>query len=1023
MCAMNRIMTAAIATALLSAAFAEGDPAVWFDMDGANASGRIPNLGSAGSSADLAFTPYGCSLTNEAISGKAMFSDGTYKCGARFSCPDMTDRTISFWIRRDVDTGPYADSSYPNFISGGPGSGMRVIFGKTSSRMTVYLGNTLVFDDSVGVLDRCLWEHLALTFRESSAGAVDFKCYFNGLLLTSRDSVSIGSTVLGGSGAKQMCIGGNGDNRPICCCTDEFRIWNRALSADEVRAEFERVTPDAGKSLLARWRMDSIDADGQDRYVRDSSELGTDLLVGPGVTTVVDPLRGAVLRTDGTKSTWGSAQAPARFADYTLTAWINQSSDSIYDNIGKIGTNNGGPRYFIGCGDALIFPTALNLGAAVLGSNTLYPALAAKDHWSHFTMRVKSVWDAGRNKFVRTHSIFMNGVRTAGLVSENDSVTWQAGATSIYMFNFSPTSSLDRPFEGRTADVRLYARALDDAVIQEIARGPAAVSAGADFSVAGDAAVLRGTVAPHGDDYFVDGFAGSVRWSLVSAPPGGEECAITSPEGAATSVTLPVEGAYVFRLVSEAGGYASADEVTVTRVSAIAAAPAVSLTPSAAVVRPLRLRLAGTATGAERVFWSKVSGPGGVWFEPDNAAATDVTFSESGSYVLRLTAESGGAAASADVTVSVADSSGTVALDDGLRIHWPMDIGNAAMERVSGAHNSIRPDYTNSIFTVGARLHGISAVSNNAYVTTDRGLYFERSADGSFGYSTQPTSKWGSVSMWIYRDSRITHEVSVPYLLSAHQSLGLRFGRLDNGADGFTLQQQGLSGGTANLYFNAPPRSMVDRWTHVYALYDRADGVEANFALYLDGERQTSAGSSGFPYKARILNSAIEIGGIQPGRQVGPAMGNVKKGNNGEYYSATFPGAIDDIRIYDRPLTEAEIRTLASRPNLSENLPPVFSADAPEAMNVLARETAELSMSVFDDGLPTNGVLSCEWQVVAGDAAAVELGTPTQPATSVSIKKAGTYVLRLMATDGERASYSPAVTVNVLARGAVLILR
>ena len=38
-------------------------------------------------------------------------------------------------------------------------------------------------------------------------------------------------------------------------------------------------------------------------------------------------------------------------------------------------------------------------------------------------MRVKSVWDAGRNKFVRTHSIFMNGVRTAGLVSESDSVT------------------------------------------------------------------------------------------------------------------------------------------------------------------------------------------------------------------------------------------------------------------------------------------------------------------------------------------------------------------------------------------------------------------------------------------------------------------------------------------------------------------------------------------------------------------------------------------------------------------------
>ena len=839
--------------------------------------------------------------------------------------------------------------------------------------------------------------------------------------LYAKNGVALNGAVVGGRGAKQMCIGGNGDNRPICCCTDEFRIWNRALSADEVRAEFERVTPDSGKSLLARWQMDSIDVDGENRYVRDSSELGTDLHVGPGVTTVVDGLKGAVLRTDGTKSTWAEAAVPARFADYTLTAWINQSSDSIYDNIGKIGMNNGGPRYFLGGGDALIFPAVLNLGAAVLGSNTLYPVLAAKDHWSHFTMRVKNVWDSGRNKFVRTYSLFMNGVQTVGLESENNSITWQEGASSIYMFNLSTASNLDRPFEGRTADVRLYARALDDTAIQEIARGPASVSAGADFSVADDTAVLRGTVAPHGDDYFVDGFAGSVRWSLVSAPQGGEECAIMSPESTATTVTLPVEGAYVFRLVSEAGGYASTDDVTVTRVSSIGAAPAVSLVASAAVVRPLRLHLAGTATGAERVFWRKVSGAGGVWFEPDNAAATDITFSEAGSYVLRLTAENGGATASADVTVSVTDSSGTVALDDGLKIHWPMDIGNVAMERISGASNSIRPDYTNSIFTVGARLHGISAVSNNAYVTTDRSLSFERSADGSFGYSTQPTSKWVSVSMWIYRDSRITHEVCVPYLLSAHQSLGLRFGRLDTGADGFTLQQQGLAGGTANLYFNAPSRSMVDRWTHVYALYDRADGVEANFALYLDGVRQTSVGSSGFPYAARIPNTAIEIGGIQPGRQVGPAMGNVKKGNNGDYYSATFPGTIDDIRIYNRPLTEAEIRTLASRPNLSENLPPVFSSDVPLSLNLVARKAAALPMAVFDDGLPTNGVLTCEWQVISGDADNVVLDD--RPTSSAIFKKAGSYVLRLTATDGERTSYSPAVSVNVLPIGTKMVLR
>ena len=37
----------------------------------------------------------------------------------------------------------------------------------------------------------------------------------------------------------------------------------------------------------------------------------------------------------------------------------------------------------------------------------------------------------------------------------------------------------------------------------------------------------------------------------------------------------------------------------------------------------------------------------------------------------------------------------------------------------------------------------------------------------------------------------------------------------------------------------------------------------------------------------------------------------------------------------------------------------------------------------------------------------------TAPATTVRILKAGTYTLQLVATDGERTSYSPPVTVDV----------
>ncbi len=1019
---MKRILTTVIVLAALTDAFAGTGPVVWFNMEETNSLGQVKNLGSAGSASDLTFARWDCSFTNEAISGRALFTHGTEGSGARFSCPDMTDRTISFWIRRDVDTGPYTDSAYPNFISGGPGNGMRVIFGKTSRRMTVYLANDLVFDAaSVDVLDRHIWEHVALTFANTETRSVDFKIYVNGTQLYAANGFALSeATVVGGTGAKQLVIGGNGGNRPICCCVDEFRIWNRALSAQEIHAEYERITPSLDKTLISWWQMDAIEEEGNKRYVRDRTARTNHLEVGSGVTMVQDEWKGNVVRTDGTRSTWSIAKWPAAAADYTVMAWVNQSGESCYDNVAKIGGSNGGARLFV-ASEAIILPVSLNTCAAVLDTTkTLSNVFAGKDKWSHMTFRVNHVWDEDKGTFVRTRMFYMNGEATTGLVTEVSSPVWCKTASDIRLFNHS---ALDRPYEGRVSDFRIYNHALDEVIIREIARGPAAVSAGADFSVAGDTAILRGTVAPHGSDYYADGFAGTFRWEAVSAPNGATPV-IHSPESAVTDVTLPVVGAYGFRLVSKADVHAKTSTVTVTRLASAAAAPTVSAPASASVMRPLRLRIEGAASGAERVFWRKVSGSGGVWFEPSDNPTTEVTFSAAGSYVLRLTAENAGASATADVTVTATDSEGTVALDDGLKIHWPMDIGGTSVERISGVGNSIRPDHTNSIFTIGARLHGISSVSNIGYANTDRFLHsLERSADGSVGGSSFATNQWVSLSMWIYRDSRITYETCVPFLFSAHQSLGLRFGRLDTGADGFTLQQQGSQGGTGNLYFNPPARSVVDRWTHLYALYSRADGVKDNFAFYVDGVRQTSVGSIGFPRPARLANNTIEIGGIMPGRQVGPAMGNVKKGNNGDYYSASFPGTIDDIRIYNRPLTEAEIRTLASRPNLSENLPPVFSTDVPMSLRPVARKTLALPMAVFDDGQPTNGTLACEWRVVSGDASEVVFTDNTSPATEVRFVKSGDYTLQLVATDGERTSYSPLVAVAAQPVGTVVSFR
>ena len=57
--------------------------------------------------------------------------------------------------------------------------------------------------------------------------------------------------------------------------------------------------------------------------------------------------------------------------------------------------------------------------------------------------------------------------------------------------------------------------------------------------------------------------------------------------------------------------------------------------------------------GAVTAQWSKTSGPGTVTFADANAAATTATFSQSGTYVLRLTANDGNKTAYDDANVNV----------------------------------------------------------------------------------------------------------------------------------------------------------------------------------------------------------------------------------------------------------------------------------------------------------------------------------------------------------------------------------
>ena len=90
------------------------------------------------------------------------------------------------------------------------------------------------------------------------------------------------------------------------------------------------------------------------------------------------------------------------------------------------------------------------------------------------------------------------------------------------------------------------------------------------------------------------------------------------------------------------------------------------------------------------------------------------------------------------------------------------------------------------------------------------------------------------------------------------------------------------------------------------------------------------------------------------------------------------------------------------------NLPPVV--DAGNNVSITLGQSLSLSPTVTDDGLP-GGSLLLTWTLTSGPAP-VSFGNSQAASTTVEFTTAGTYVLRLTASDGSLVSFDE-LTVTV----------
>jgi uncharacterized repeat protein (TIGR01451 family) len=184
---------------------------------------------------------------------------------------------------------------------------------------------------------------------------------------------------------------------------------------------------------------------------------------------------------------------------------------------------------------------------------------------------------------------------------------------------------------------------------------PPVVNAGPDQTVPfPNVLPLQGSVT---DDGKPVGGTLVATWTQVSGP---SPAIFANPHDPKTTVTLNAQGVYVLKLTGDDSQLQASSTVTITTIPGNKA-PVVTVGPAQTITLPVNTaNLTGSATddglpvGSTLSFqWTRISGPAPVTFGNAASPSTTASFSQAGTYLLRLSASDSQLTGSADVQVTV----------------------------------------------------------------------------------------------------------------------------------------------------------------------------------------------------------------------------------------------------------------------------------------------------------------------------------------------------------------------------------
>ncbi|HXM51466.1 MAG TPA: PKD domain-containing protein [Pyrinomonadaceae bacterium] len=560
---------------------------------------------------------------------------------------------------------------------------------------------------------------------------------------------------------------------------------------------------------------------------------------------------------------------------------------------------------------------------------------------------------------------------------------------------------------------------------------PPTVSAGQDQIISlPNAAQLSGAAS---DDGLPVGSSLSIAWSMVSGPG---SVVFDSPNITATHASFGVAGIYVLRLTATDGELSSSADVSIA-VTPRNQAPTVAAGPDQTITLPAVADLNGTVGddglplgSSVSTLWSQISGPGTVTFANPNVTVTTASFSAAGVYVLRLAASDSELTTFRDLTVNViaenhaptvnagtdqaialphqASLNGSVA-DDGLpagstlTVVWSKVSGPGSVTfanpqaAITTATFSIAGPYvlrltaSDSELTTSDEVTVIVDPENLAPIVSagsDQTITLPADASLNGNVTDDGWPRGSSVSItW----SKVSGPGTPTFAAPNAAVTAVSFSQ----AGVFVLR---LTASDSQLSSSHDVQVTVIPENHAPTANAGTDSqVTLPNAATLNG----SVSDDGLPAGSTLTSSWSKING----------PGTVTFGNaNVTITTAAFSEAgtyVLRLTANDSELTSSDDVQIIVIP---ENHAP--SVNAGTDQEITLPNTASLSGTVTDDGLPTGSTLTSVWSKVSGPGT-VTFTNPTAAVATAAFSVSGTYVLRLTASDTQ-LSTSDDIQITVI---------